>query len=185
MRAFVAVELPEAARDALARLQSELERSLSGWRFTPKEALHLTLRFLGQIDERLEQESHERFAMAARAVERFDLVTGDLGCFPDARRPRVLWLGVTEPSGSRRLARLAAAIETATRELGLAPEERPFAGHLTLARARREARASAPASRRVPAISLPVDEVALFESRLGPTGARYTARARFPLSHPS
>jgi 2'-5' RNA ligase len=48
MRAFVAVELPEAAREALARLQSELGRSLAGWRFTPSEALHLTLRFLGR-----------------------------------------------------------------------------------------------------------------------------------------
>jgi RNA 2',3'-cyclic 3'-phosphodiesterase len=185
MRAFVAVELPAAVRDALARLQAELGRSLSGWRFTPREALHLTLRFLGQIDERVERDSHERFAVAARAVERFELVTGDLGCFPDARRPRVLWIGVAERCRSRRLAQLAAAIETASRELGLAPEERPFAGHLTLARARREARALAPATPNGPAISFPVDEVVLFESRLGPTGARYTARARFPLSHTS
>jgi 2'-5' RNA ligase len=97
----------------------------------------------------------------------------------------VLWIGVAERGGSRRLALLAAALETASRALGLAPDERPFAGHLTLARARREARASAPAPRRGPAISFPVAEVVLFESRFGPTGARYTARARFPLSHTS
>jgi RNA 2',3'-cyclic 3'-phosphodiesterase len=181
MRAFLALELGETARSTLADLQAELARTLDGWRWTRREALHLTLRFLGEIDERAELAARERFAAAARTIAAFDAVTRELGCFPDARRPRVLWIGVREIDGEPRLGRLAEALERAAQASGLAPERRPFEGHLTLARAPRGGRPSAPAERAGRAVPIPVTEVVLFESRLGPTGARYTARARFPL----
>ena len=182
MRAFLAIELPEEARCALVALQRELDRSVSDWRWTRPEALHLTLRFLGKIDDRTDRETRGGWAAAARSVASFALVARGLGCFPDARRPRVLWIGVEEPDGQGRLSTLAEAVERTARMAGFSPEPRRFEPHLSLARAARTGRPRAPRSSEEGIDTpIPVTQVVLFESQLEPTGARYTARARFPL----
>jgi 2'-5' RNA ligase len=179
MRLFLALELPVEVRERLALLQSELRKKSSGWRWVRPESIHLTLRFLGEVDEHREPACRQGWREAVARFGRFRARVEGLGRFPETGRPRVLWVAVrAEPE--ERLGELASALEGAARSLGFAPETRPFRPHLTLARAHRRPRFSEPGEP-VPAMSLPVEEVVLFRSRLGPGGARYTALSRFPL----
>ncbi len=183
MRAFLAVELPPEVQAALDRLQEDLQRSVRGWRWTRPEAIHLTLRFLGEASDEFVSAGRERWARAASAVAPFALVARGLGCFPGPRRPRVLWLAVHEVEAAGPLAALAAGLERATAEAGFAPEQRAFRAHLTLARAMRGGDAAVPVCCEAEiAAPIPVTQVVLFRSDLLASGARYTALARFPLS---
>lgn len=179
MRLFLAVELSEAVRQSLAALQTELRKRCPGWRWVRAESLHLTLRFLGEVDEERDAACRRLWREAVGRFGPFELGLSELGRFPPAGRPRVLWIGArAEPE--RTLGELAAALEDAARSAGFPAETRPFRPHLTLARAERRPRVPDPA----PAGDVPVqsvEEIVLFRSRLGPGGARYTALDRFAL----
>ena len=184
MRAFVAIDLAEEVRAALAREQSRL-KAACGYnrdiRWTRPEGLHLTLKFLGEV----EKERVSSVTTALEALPRFNAFAVEVqgfGYFPDARRPRVLWVSLEAPAA---LGELAAKVETAVEGLGFARENRPFKPHLTLARFDRP---HAP-----PVLAAAIDgscadsfgrfevsEFFLFESRLRPGGAEYFKLARFP-----
>jgi 2'-5' RNA ligase len=182
MRLFLAIDLPPRVRDAVAEVQERTRRSCPGWRWVRPEGIHLTLRFLGEVtpaDEARQRETWRR-AVAGHPRVRFDV--GGLGVFPGGGRPRVLWLGVKDASPAGDLAALAEALEETARELGFEPDERPFRAHLTLARAEREGRPVSPApGGALLASDLVADEVVLFQSELGPGGARYGRVAALPL----
>jgi len=185
MRAFVAIDLADEIRAALAREQSRLQTACGrdrDLRWTRPEGLHLTLKFLGAV----ENERVASVMAALRALERFDpfkVEVEGFGFFPDARRPRVLWVGVEAPPA---LSELAARVETALEGLGFAREGRPFKPHLTLARFERPHAAPALTSaiEHSPGSfgAFEVSEFFLFESRRRPGGAEYFKLARFPAS---
>jgi 2'-5' RNA ligase len=182
MRLFLAIDLPAPVRSAVAEVGERLRGNCPGWRWVRPEGIHLTLRFLGEVapaDDARQRETWRR-AVAAHPCFRFHV--GGLGVFPGGTRPKVLWVGLEETSASRVLAPLAAALESAARDLGFEAEERPFRAHLTLARAAIEARPVAPPPG-VAAIATDVlaEEVVLFRSELGPGGARYSRLEAFPL----
>jgi 2'-5' RNA ligase len=175
MRTFLAIDLPADGREIVRRLQQPFERA-GGLELTKPEQCHLTLKFLGEADERLV----ESFAMALGEVrvERFELAFTSLGSFPNASRPRVIWLGLSELPA---LQRLAAAVDRATSAV---PLDKPFRAHVTLARAReRGARLDADLlAARVPPFEFQVGEFVLYQSVLGHAGPRYTALRRFELT---
>ena len=180
MRLFFAIALPTdlkarlvAARDALA-----LDPAL--WRPVRPEALHLTLRFLGEVDpERLGAVSSIGRAAAA-SCSSIPCELGAIGAFPSAGRARVVWIGLDDCSPERDLARVARALEDGLREGGFPAEERAFAPHVTIARAKRASRApSIPAAG--PEGSFVAREFVLLRSHLGPTGSRYDLVGTFPL----
>ncbi|HEX8675317.1 MAG TPA: RNA 2',3'-cyclic phosphodiesterase, partial [Longimicrobium sp.] len=179
-RLFLAVELPDDARERLAaHLRDAPGGGALPGRAVAPASWHLTLRFLG--DTPPAQRADVVRAMAdADPGAAFTLGFGGLGAFPRPARATVLWLGVEE--GSERLGRLAAVAEEAARRAGFAAEERPFSAHLTLARIR-PAQDVRPLLERVPPFRerIRVDAVVLFRSHLGPGGARYEAVERFPL----
>lgn len=130
MRLFVALDLPEAVRTGLVELMSELKPAARDARWVRPEGMHITLKFIGNIDG--EQLPEFRTALAPiRSGAPVEMQYRGIGFFPDARRPRVLWCGV---EASPNLAELAAAIGSAVEPLGVAPESRAFVPHLTLAR---------------------------------------------------
>ena len=178
MRRFLAVELPAPTREALAAL-SERWKGLGGWRWVRSEALHLTLRFLGEVAPALDLRARDVWRRAAGTVGPFRLRLSGVGSFPAGRRPRVLWVAAHDRGD--RLTAVAAALETAARELGFPPAERPFRPHVTVARAARGARPVAPDDDPWVPQSVEVGEVVLFRSQLEASGARYTALERFPL----
>ena len=178
----MAIELPVATRARLAELQVALGVSGSGWRWVRPESLHLTLRFLGEVPDGLDASAREAWRGAAAGGGPFTLRAEGIGVFPSPGRPRILWVGLREIDPGDRLAALAEAVERAACGLGLAPAERAFRPHLTIARAARDARPSAPTD---PGWADPdpfvAHEMVLLRSELHPSGARYTALARYRL----
>jgi len=179
MRLFLAVPLTEEARHAIVHhLKGALARPLPGRPVRP-ELWHLTLRFLGEVDE----VSCDRIVREVDATGRgpaFSLRWGALGAFPRPRRANVLWLGAEQ--GEAEAEGLAAAVEEAVEAAGFPPEDRPFRCHLTLSRIRPDQDVTAVLDA-VPSLGLamPVDRVVLYRSHLGPGGPRYEEIEAFPL----
>ena len=149
-------------------------------RATPPENWHFTLRFLGSTDG--VRRGH--LIEALRATDfgaAFDIEFDKLGAFPNARRARVLWVGVG--NGHARLERVAAKAEAAARESGFDPEPREFTAHLTISRIREAASVTdfLEKARRVSA-TMSVSDVILFRSEPGGQHSRYTVVAAFPLN---
>jgi len=142
VRAFVAIALPENVQRALATLQQRLSRQLrerkldEALRWTPVANLHLTLRFLGEIDEAQKEQLAAHLAAVAARHHVFDVSVGELGCFPNCHRPSVVWCGLQGSEGA--LGALQGEVEAAAQAAGLPAEERRFAPHLATARARRQ-----------------------------------------------
>lgn len=182
MRLFLALDVPSLLAERLAELQQRSRRDWAGWRWVPAEAIHLTLRFLGDVGAERDLELRESWRQAAASVPRPRFRVRGIGTFPEAGRPRVLWAGVEELEPVGALPALAAAIEQAAQEHGFAAEPRLLKAHVTLARAARSGRASRPAGVAFDG-GEPVEpaELVLYQSQLGRTGARYTALASFPL----
>lgn len=180
LRAFFAIELSAPARAAAGTLVGALRARPGGdrVRWVREENLHVTLRFLGDVDAgRVPGLLREVDAHTA-GIEPFELRLGAVHPFPSPRRPRVIVLDVLPPDPIRAL---AAAIERGVVAAGLPREERPFRAHLTLGRLRPRQRQRAPdvtAADTPDAEAFPVTEAVLFHSDLHARGARYT-----PLGH--
>jgi 2'-5' RNA ligase len=187
-RLFVALEPPDAVRRRVGALQAELRRAAGGAaddvRWVEPSNVHLTLQFLGAVPGERVAAVEAALAAAAAAGRPLALEVKGAGAFPNARRARVIWLGLGGDAAP--LAALAAEIGRRLAPLGYAPEERPFSPHLTLGRAR-DGRGAAGIAGALAAVSAAdgvawrASEVVLFESHLSPRGPRYEAAARLPL----
>jgi len=183
MRLFVAAALSPEVRRGLEEAQQELRSAAAAVRWVRVEGIHLTLRFLGDVDEG----KRAPLVAALKAVrgQAFEAAVRGIGFFPNPRRPRVVWAGVEEPTG--RLAALQRGVEEAVVRLGFEPEERgEFHPHLTLGRLgdpKRTGRlgeaAQAMEKREFGAFRVPAFQ--LFRSELRPDGARYSVLDTFPL----
>lgn len=182
MRLFLAIDLPPEVRQTLRDTQTRLADRLPGWRWLAPEAIHLTVRFLGEVAEPDHRSQLPAWRQVAAAGQRIELELDRLGVFPSARRPRVLWVGVEERARAGALLALAQGVERAAREQGFAPEPRGFRPHLTIARARHAMAARAPDPEAKPPVAVfEALELTLFRSRLRPSGAEYTRLESFPL----
>ena len=189
LRLFVAIAVPEEIKARLAALQRKWRERLGGasvsW--TRPENFHLTLRFLGDVPSNRLDDLTGALAGAAAPQAPLKLSVAGLGCFPNSRRPRVLWVGICDEAGG--LAELARRIVVATDSFSCLPAQERFAGHLTLARVRRIGGNSSSsidgfigetAARAVG--SWRAETVELIRSELHPAGSRYTTLARLPLT---
>jgi len=184
MRAFIAIDLPDNIRAALRHAQTSFRSAAPAARWTQPEGIHLTLKFLGEVSDRKVAEVCESLKKLGR-FEVFVIGLKGFGFFPDARRPRVFWIGVEEQPS---LSRLADQVEEAMAGIGFAREERAFRPHLTLARFRvpqpQPALQALIAQQGEQALgNFKVSEFFLFESKLSPQGAEYRRVERFPSSN--
>lgn len=185
MRVFCAVELPEEARERAAEHAALLRERFRDVRASwPRaENLHLTLKFLGEMEERRVEALSNAAGRAAEDSQPFTLKIEGAGAFPRRGAPRVLWLGVTDPTGG--LARLQSRLEDECEREGFPREERGFHPHLTLARLRapQGVRALAQLHQETgfEPLEFPVTELVVMRSELGPGGSRYTALSRHGL----
>jgi 2'-5' RNA ligase len=185
VRVFCAIELPAEARALaeahMARLRAAAPDADARWERAEK--LHLTLKFLGGI-------APERVAALMKATERAASCSQALtlrlegsGAFPPRGLPRVLWLGVVDPT--ERLAELWQKLEEECAREGFARETRAFHPHLTIARLRTPAGArqlaAAHSATTFAPIDFPIAEIIVMRSDLGPTGSRYTPLSRHAL----
>ncbi len=187
LRLFVACPMPDEAKRGLTRIQDDLRRAGFGrLRFVRPEGIHITLKFLGRVDPR---RVDAITAALSRTIEPFELRLSidRLGGFGGAQL-RVVWVGLA--GDVERLSRLAERVEAALQPLSFAPEGRPFAPHVTLARMPEQAPADE--RRRLAGLvqqytfpALPpmiVTEVHLMRSMLGPGGSKYQQLGSFPAS---
>jgi len=173
MRAFIALDLPENIRTALAEAQQGLRNACRDARWTRPEGIHLTLKFLGEISDAQTRQVVEALGRLG-GFEPFAVEVKGFGFFPNAHRPRVLWAGVAAPPA---LAELAARVEGGMEKIGFPREDRVFAPHLTLARFQvprpqpaLEAAVAAQSNTSLGTFS--ASEFFLFESKLSPQGAQ-------------
>lgn len=187
-RTFIAVELNDDAREALQRRIARLQRRLPGVRLVDPASLHLTLAFLGEIDDDRLNDVIATGLTAAREARPFSLSLGELGTFGSRRAPRVIWTGVT--GDVARLLTLQQRLAAGLEALGFPREERPFSPHLTLARLKQPLapeitsqldtlqQAPVPHDERA---TFAVDHIAVMKSELAHSGARYTQLRVCPL----
>ena len=174
-RLFIGVPISADARAAIARI---LPKNLPGKLVAP-DKWHFTLRFLGPTTREARDAIVARLS-DAKLGSRFNVRFGELGAFPNARRARILWLGLTR--GGERLSELATVAEDAARSAGFAPEGRGFKPHLTLSRIDPPQAISALlAQKHRYDIEMAVTALILYRSQLGGGPARYEEVARFDL----
>jgi len=188
IRAFIAIELPSQIKASLSQLQDTLKKSRSATvKWVDTEGIHLTLKFLGNVDEGEIPAIDKALSEAVRGVAPFYLELADPGVFPSFQAPRVVWVGV---GGEIELLRtLHNSIDRVLTPLGFTPEKRAFSPHLTLGRVRDEA-SSAERHRLGDTVaslktgersSFKVDSLSLMRSRLTREGAIYSRLASFVL----
>ncbi|MEW6488018.1 MAG: RNA 2',3'-cyclic phosphodiesterase [Thermodesulfobacteriota bacterium] len=184
VRCFVAADLSPEARDDLGRLQGRLRARGVECRWVTPAAVHLTLKFLGEVEP-------ETFGALREALERplglggpLQLAAAGVGAFPSPQRARVLWAGVDGDVAP--LARAALEVEARAEPLGIAREARRFRAHLTLGRARgpsgiRGASEALEDEAHYRGPPFTVGALVLYESRLRPGGPEYVPQATIPL----
>jgi 2'-5' RNA ligase len=185
VRTFVAIDLNEESRCAVARVLETLRRSVGGVGWVRPENMHLTVKFLGEIDERDVPDATEAMCEAASGVEPFRMRCTEVSGFPPRGPLRVIHIAVEEPTGA--LAELARRLDEEMAEaLGIKREKRPFTAHITLGRVRR--RRECPPLPEIALIAgepepvgMRVDTVVLMRSELASSGSVYTALAQAPL----
>jgi len=187
IRTFIAIELAAPILERLGDLQSRMQRDLPPklLRWVRPDGIHLTLVFLGDIPLEQADPIAKALGEACAGHAPFTVSVAGVGCFPNIRRPRVVWVGVEEPSGA--LARLQHGVEQVLVPLGFRPEARAFSPHLTLGRVKGGGRQALEAlgayveRAKVRIGEMEVEAVHLMQSDLRPSGAVYTQLAVVPL----
>ena len=188
MRTFIAVELDDAIRERLGQAQDRLREAPCKVKWVRPAQMHVTLKFLGEIDPAVVDDVAKAMAWAAEAAEPCALRVAGLGTFPPRGAPRVVWAGIEDASGMLGLVhkRLARALEP----MGFEPEKRAFRPHLTLGRVKERSgterlRDLLAGQEGAELGTQDVSEIVLFQSVLSPQGATYTALRRVTLGGPA
>jgi len=185
IRSFVAIELSDEARAALADLQEDLKAQVppKAVRWTRPASIHLTLQFLGDVAPGVVEPIADALRGVCADYAPFTFELAGSGVFPNPSRPRVVWTGVNEPSGT--LIALQKGVTQALEPLGFEPEKRAYTPHLTIGRADRRAsqRELAEVGELISRSSVGtlcqvyVEHITLMKSDLQPSGAVYTPLA--------
>ncbi len=185
-RLFIALELPPPTKEALTHIQTQL-KTAPGVRWIKPSQLHLTLQFLGDTPVSKVSPLIQVLQKIAANTKPFKLYLDQLGLFPNAKRPRIVWVGLAGETEA--LLRLQQRIVIAAGSLGFQAEDRPFKPHITLGRSQKQARPASLAQlgRRVKQqhvyakAMISVDHLSLIRSQLRPSGPIYTTLAEIML----
>ncbi len=182
MRLFLALMLPDDLRETLGVLVRTLSKADAQVKWVTWQNIHLTLKFLGEVEEERLHQVHEVSRLAAKGVRPFQLKAEGVGAFPGVRRPKVIWVGLTPSS---RLTVLYGRIEDGFRSIGFPAEKKSWSPHLTIGRVksnRNIRRLEAELSQAVfhPYTFL-VDGIHIVRSTLRPEGPLYDTLKRIPL----
>jgi 2'-5' RNA ligase len=189
VRLFIAIDLSHTLRESISNEINRLVRLLGSddIRWVQASNIHLTLKFLGETPKDKVDRIKDKLETAASQFPPFELQVADFGCFPNIRKPRVIWIGVQEKSGV--LKQMVKVIETDLEMIGFRRERHPFSAHLTLGRLRKNTTSSnlRSLSDRLRDVQIGmlgkelVEEICLFSSILRPSGAEYTRLGAYKL----
>lgn len=132
MRTFIALELPGEIKSSLAKLQEELKTSQADVKWVEPENIHLTLKFLGEIEEKKLDKINKILEDIAGEKKYFPIRISNLGAFPKINFPRVIWIGIDK--GDEEVKKIAKKLEDGLAEIGIQREDRPFSSHITIGR---------------------------------------------------
>ena len=180
MRAFIAIELPHELKNILAGLQNKLKTASADVKWVETQNIHLTLKFLGEVEDSLIPDINKVLEDTAGTNKHFPIRLSSLGAFPNIRSPRVIWAGIDK--GDPEIKAIATRIEEKIAELGIAKEDKPFSSHITIGRVK------TPVNRdKLEKIisdlkegfregsEFRISKITLFKSTLTPKGALYEA----------
>jgi 2'-5' RNA ligase len=188
-RTFIALEMNETQQRHLSHTIQRVARALPSVRWTDSANIHLTLAFLGELDDERLAEAAEAAEATAQSASPFSYRLSRLGIFGPERQPRVIWMGIDDDSGA--LLRLHSALRLTLEQRGFAGEDRPFAPHFTLARVK--APLTPEEQHRlhnllagaqpdlVPHASYLVQHIQLMKSELSRSGAKYNMLRSYTL----
>ncbi|MCX5678514.1 MAG: RNA 2',3'-cyclic phosphodiesterase [Candidatus Omnitrophica bacterium] len=188
MRAFIAIEISDEIKDALARIESHLKYAGADVKWVNPKIIHLTLKFMGEINDNKCEVVKSALDAIAKSAKSFEVTVKDVGTFPNSARPRVIWLGLDK--GASESVELAKRIEESLSKIGFPAENRPFSPHLTIGRVRSslnieklKEKISSASLEIQPGgtISQKVTSIILFQSTLTPQGPIYTKLHEAPL----
>ena len=185
VRTFVAIELPEEVRAYLADCQERLRRAGGDVKWVRPDLIHLTLVFLGEVPTEALADLEKSVRDAASGPVAMALRAGGAGRFPPRGLPRVIWIGIEEPSG--KLLALQKALADATAAFAEKAEDRAYQAHLTLGRVRgpkgaRDLEGILDSMSGQTGPTFEAREVTIFKSALGPQGPTYTVLLKVALS---
>jgi len=176
IRAFIAVDLDDPVIEKVCNVVAILKSRITEIRWLRKENLHLTLKFLGNIAESQVEPITAALRHPLGLFSPCTISAKGLGVFPDFRRPKILWVGLT----GDQLVQLAAEIESALMPIGFTPENRAFTPHLTIGRWREGSRPAKNLRQEIDSLNdfefgaCAVRQIVLFQSVLKPEGASYS-----------
>ncbi len=187
-RTFIALEQDESLQRYLGEIIHHMTQDLPGPRWVDPAGIHLTLAFLGELNDQQLAEATRAAELSARSIPSFGYRLSHPGIFGSPRQPRVIWIGVEEPAGNLQLLHHQLNLELAQR--GFEIDTRPFAPHLTLARIKaplrpeeqqRLQRLLAVQDRQPRSPLVRVRHLSVMKSELMRAGARYTSLRDVPL----
>jgi len=180
MRCFIAIEVPSEVKSAFIELQNDLRSAGADVAWTNPDNVHLTLKFLGEIDKQLVGKVEQVCLETIAAMPPFKLSIDGIGVFPSERHPRVLWVGLGGEVET--LERLQEMLDERLSRIGFEIEEKDFQPHLTVGRIRSNKNLRELLGRRdgyaLPSLSFVVREIVLMKSDLLPSGACYSELAK-------
>src|SRR5712692_9187014 len=184
IRTFIAVDLDKTVRNRTVALQETLKESGTEVKWVEPENLHVSLLFLGEVDEREVADVCRIVSETTQQHSSFTMNVETAGCFPHARRPRVLWVGVG--AGKQELCAIHDSLEIALLDLGFRREDRKYSPHITLGRVKSDRSTDNLASALAQQAGwkggeIQVSEVLVMGSKLTPQGPEYTVLSRAKL----
>lgn len=183
-RCFIAIEIPASIHRNISEYIIKLEPFSKGIRWVRPQAIHLTLKFLGEIEKNKLDKIRQSLFEVTGQLSPFELTITDAGCFPNKQHPRVFWLGL-DMGPENELSLLHAWIEEALEKIGFEKEKRKFSPHLTFGRVKQSKNYSALFEfineNPFEAKSFNVNKIDLIKSDLKQTGAIYTTLQSCPL----
>jgi len=179
MRTFIAIELPQEIKAALAKLQEELKQSAADVKWVAPENIHLTLKFLGEVDEEKLEGIKTILDSAAATANAFQMRISSVGAFPTINSARVIWVGIDQ--GEAETKKIATFLEEKIEKLGIPKEDRTFSSHITLGRTRSslnrqklvEVLNNLAGEFKDESLEFLVGKITLFKSSLSPHGPTY------------
>jgi len=134
MRTFIAIELDKEIKDKISSMQDMLKQTNADVKWVKPENIHLTLKFLGEIDEKKAEKIKNILAELTKDKQIFEIMINELGAFPKLEFPRVIWIGIKQ--GAERALNIASELADKLVSIGFAKEKRKFSAHITIGRVR-------------------------------------------------
>lgn len=177
IRAFIACDVPESILEKTSKVRDGLEKIDADVSWARISGIHITLKFLGDIEEKNIDGVAAVIAEKAKGQRPFDVNVRGSGAFPNLKNMRVVWLGMED--GEKGLSHLRQALDDGLKALGFEPEEREFRPHLTLGRVKgsgnkEELAMAVSMLKDIEIGTFNIDRIMLYKSELRPTGAVYT-----------